>query len=144
MLNLIRRTTMGFLTLGYDAFEKLFDPHMDSVWPWRETSESNPFFNVSITKTKEAAYIHVNAIGFRKEEVSVKISGNILIVTGKLTIDGNNGRAFFSKNFEYSWTLGEHDLDKIESKLENGILTITVPFKMPKKEEEKKRLIEVK
>ena len=126
----------------YDPFEQL-DRLFTHDWVSFPTIASVSD-NVNITKDKTAAHIQLNAVGFKKDEVEVEVANDILTVRGKLAKEAN-GRGYFAKNFEYSWSLSEkHDKSKIESGLEDGILNIMIPFKTPDKKTEDRLRIEIK
>lgn len=60
-----------------------------------------------------------------KENISIKVSGDNILVEVK-----ESDLSFSPKSFTDSINLKHYyNVDKIESKLENGVLDITIPFK---------------
>ena len=70
--------------------------------------------------------------GFKKEEVEVSVT------PGYLHISAKNDKKRFTKSFTLS---DNYIFDKIEAKLDLGILTVTIPFNAPSVQSRK---IEVK
>lgn len=64
--------------------------------------------------------------GFKKEDIKVSLEDSIYLV-----IEGSNAKY---GDFERSYSLSEDsDEEKIEAKIENGILAISIPQKIKKK-----------
>jgi len=79
--------------------------------------------NRTIIKEKEGQYlIMIEIPGFSKKQISIELVGNALI------IKGDNKDSENKKHFKHTITL-QSDIDdkNIKSKLEHGLLTITVP-----------------
>jgi HSP20 family molecular chaperone IbpA len=76
----------------------------------------------SITKQKDSYHITIEIPGFKKDQINVELNGNSLVITADNKDETN------SKKFKHILKL-ENDIsaDKIESSLENGILTINIP-----------------
>jgi len=90
--------------------------------------------NVKI-KTNDNGYdVNVILPEFNKKDVEVSYENNILKITA--INDGN----LFTKKFEEHLQLNKDvDVDKVKSKLVNGVLKIELPFA----ENEKRKLIEI-
>jgi len=139
---------MGYLTL-YNPFRDI-ERYMSSAalpweWLWDEPSSTTSLTydnKVDITKDNENVYIRVLVPEFVKDELTISVEGNTLTINGKFSKESKN-RAF-SKEFTRSWALSENqDASKITSKLENGVLTVTVPYKTPEKKLDNRRLISI-
>lgn len=66
--------------------------------------------------------------GLSKDEVKVSVEGNVLMIKTEVTKE--SGFVLNHRDKSYSYSLTEaHDLDKIEAKMENGLLSIKVPVK---------------
>ncbi len=100
-------------------------------------------------KEDEKAYIvEVDLPGVKKEDISVEVKDNILVVSGERKFkkeEEDKGykrvESFFGR-FERRFTLpADADPEKIEAKVEDGVLTIVIP-KIEQKENTKK--IEIK
>ena len=76
--------------------------------------------------------------GIAKKDVEVSIENDTLTVSGEKTVEKEEKKGWLrreirSTKFERSFSLGnEVDLEKITAKMEDGILTITLPKKMDK------------
>ena len=93
----------------------------------------------------ENAYIvEIDLPGVKKEDINVEVKDNMLIVSGERKFkkeESDKGykrvESFFGK-FERRFTLpADADPDKIEAKVEDGVLTIIIP-KVEQKENTKK------
>jgi HSP20 family molecular chaperone IbpA len=87
---------------------------------------SDSYFTYS---SKEAYVIETPLIGVTKEELEVKVEDNTLLINAKPAKTSK-----FVKNTGLGFVLQE-DADKanVSAKLENGLLTVTVPKIKPEK-----------
>ncbi len=94
---------------SFDALERVLCDH-DCV----------PFDGVQVADETDAAYTFTLALpGFKKGDVAVEVSRE-----GTLSISASRG----GHNASRSVTLPtDVDLDKVEAKLEDGLLTLTLP-----------------
>ena len=90
--------------------------------------------------------IRAEVPGFLKNDLNIKIQGNYLELSGKRDSDAIEGYTTHRSersavNFSRSFTLqSDVDADKVEAKLQNGILEL----KLPKSEAAKPKQIEIK
>ena len=81
----------------------------------------------SQTSDDNAYTIMAPMIGVTKTDLSVNITNNTLIVSAT---PSNKSR--WSNGFKQSWILSEDaDVNNINAKLENGLLTLTIPRVKP-------------
>lgn len=99
------------------------------------TEGSYPVFNQHLTKDGATVY-EIAITGFSKEDVSIKVINNELVVkTNKKENQRKDIVKTFvnkiaSRNFEFRSFLSEKmDIDKIECSVENGLLSIAIPLK---------------
>jgi len=97
-----------------------------------------------LTETGDAYVAEVDLPGVRKDDISVELTGQELVVGGEYRDSGTDGRALRRTRrtgwFEFRVMLpGKADPDKITAALADGVLTVTVP----KAETDKPRRIEV-
>lgn len=98
-----------------------------------------------IIETKDELQIYMDMPGVDKENVNVKLEKNVLGIEGKIYPDTYNDLnpvyteyniGHFQRQFELS---NDIDQEKIEAKIDNGVLTLILP-KVP---EQKPKLIQV-
>jgi HSP20 family protein len=92
-----------------------------------------PKYNVpiNITETETAYTVEVFATGFSKEDITVTVADDVLLISGskKEVAEKNFSRQEFPiKNFERSLDLnGQIDTEKVSAKNEHGVLLVTLP-----------------
>ncbi len=99
-----------------------------------------PKFNVpmNISETENSFIVEVFATGFSKEQITLKVTDDILYISGKKEISEEPNfirQEFPVKVFERSLFLnGQADIEQISAKSEHEVLIISIP-----KTEEAKR-----
>ena len=101
---------------------------------------------VDVYETPDSVVVEVEVPGMKKDNIKITVEDNILRIQGekKLEREDKDKNYYVVERsygtFERAFRLPEYvDMEKIKAKFENGILTIT----LPKKEEEKKKVIDV-
>ena len=99
---------------------------------------------VNITETATGYQLHLALPGWRKEEVSLNVDGDLLKVEGRLEREGEEltfrRREFGLSEFEKSFHLPESiDVDAIDATLEHGVLTVQLP-KVPEAQPVRKQI----
>lgn len=132
----LNRALLGFDDL-FNNFEQRFA---------NQISNSYPPYN--IVKHDENSYeIQIAVTGFDKDEVTVEIDQNNLIVKGQRDKeDGDESinyihRGLATRQFTRSWTLAEH-MEVEEGTIKNGVLTISLKRVIP--EALKPRVLKIK
>jgi len=105
---------------------------------------------VDISEDKENIYFEMETPGVQKDDISISLEKNILLVKGekKFEVGKDNPKKFVHTerhfgSFERKFRLLENvDSDNITAEFENGVLTITVQKIKEKPAEE--RTIEIK
>jgi len=97
-----------------------------------------------LSETDEAYQAEVELPGVRKDDISVEMAGQELVISGEFSDPGQHGRALRrgrrSGRFEYRVLLPGHaEADKVTAALADGVLTVTVP----KAETDKPRRIQI-
>jgi HSP20 family protein len=100
---------------------------------------------VDIEETEDAWIVEADLPGVKPEDVNVELRGAELAISGEIKERERKGmlrrRTRKTGEFDYHITLpGEADADRIEARLENGVLAVRVP----KPEQERPRRVEVK
>jgi len=87
-----------------------------------------------LSETDEAYLAEVELPGVARDDISVELAGQELVISGEFTDTGKEGRALRrgrrSGRFEYRVLLpgqADPDPDKITAALADGVLTVTVP-----------------
>ena len=111
------------LTEFLDDFENLF------ARP--QYREERPLPPVNIEETDSDYRLEVLAPGFSREEISLDVENDLLIVSGKKPEPAEGDprryrvREFAVAGFERRFRLGERiDREKISARMENGVLTV--------------------
>lgn len=142
MTQLVRFDThaLNKALLGFDQmfndFEHRFANQINSNYP--------PY---NILKRDENSYeIQIAVTGFDKDEVTVEIDQNQLVVRAeRKALDAAEGeylhRGLASRSFERSWTLAEY-VEVGEGSIKNGVLTIDLKRIVP--EALKPRVLKIK
>ena len=133
--NALNRALVGFDSL-FDNFEHRFANQIQQNYP--------PY---NILKHDEDTYeIEIAVTGFEKDEVTVEVDQNQLIVKGQrkeveLKEPSYLHRSLATRDFTRTWTLAEH-MEVGEGKIKNGVLTIELKRVIP--ESLKPRVIKIK
>jgi molecular chaperone IbpA len=131
----LNRALLGFDDL-FNNFEQRFANQINNNYP--------PY---NVIKHDENSYeIQVAITGFNKDEVTVEIDQNQLIVKGQHKDDDEDSstylhRGLAARNFTRSWTLAEH-MEVGEGRIKNGVLTIELRRVIP--EALKPRVLKIK
>jgi HSP20 family protein len=86
----------------------------------------------NISETDDAYVFTMEMPGLTREEIEVNLEGDTLVVKGSKEVKqdekGLVRREFHSTKFERTFSVGEGiDREKVRAKMENGILTVTLP-----------------
>lgn len=103
----------------------------------------NSLPTVNIIEEKDNYRLEIAAPGLDKEDFKIDLHNDVLTISAeKKEENENKNKKFLRREFSYcsfkrSFTLPDTvDVDKIEAKHKNGILTITIPKKEEAKEKE--------
>lgn len=134
--NALNRALVGFDTL-FNDFEGRFANQINNNYP--------PY---NIVKYDEDSYeIQIAVSGFEKEEITVEIDQNQLIIKGESSShDSNDGvqylyRGLAARDFTRIFALAEH-MEVGEGKIKNGVLKIELKRVIP--EALKPRVLKIK
>jgi molecular chaperone IbpA len=122
--NALNRALIGFDSL-FDNFEHRFANQINNTYP--------PY---NILKHDENSYeLEIAVTGFDKDEITVEIDQNNLVVKGsKKEVDIDPPaylhRSLATRDFTRSWQLGEH-IEVSEGRIKNGVLTIELTRVVP-------------
>ena len=87
---------------------------------------------VDISESEEGLVLYADMPGVTKDNLDIDIREGVLTVTGTVEPERDNLRLVHGEyeigGFQRRFTLGEKiDQEKIEAKLENGVLQLTLP-----------------
>lgn len=126
-------------------FSSPFDP-IDRMSKDIFENLSSPFERnkMDIIETEASYRVVIDAPGFDKENISVSVKNNdILVISGKIekTVDEDESgrkyvvRARSTSNFERTLALPDNaDIPSIKASCKNGVLTVEIPKKEPPEE----------
>lgn len=108
------------------SFDELMDDMFDSFWREPAFLQHRNWRPSEVNEDKENIYLEIELPRFKKEEVKVEVKHKSVLITAK------NNRSSFSRAF----SLNGVDLEKVECKLENGLLTVILPKSIEAKAKE--------
>lgn len=135
-------------------FERLWDVRreMDRLFEGYETGQENGNTlwvpPMDVVETGEEILCHVEAPGLSRDDLDIRIEGNIVIIAGEKKYERNDseketGFRHFERRygrFERSFTIPQTvEADRVKARYENGVLTVI----LPKAERSKPRRVEV-
>ena len=86
---------------------------------------------VNITEEDDQYVVQVECPGVDKKDLSILYQDNILTIKGAKTDPSNGAKSLVNRirygNFQTSYRIPDIDIEKGTSRLDNGILTITLP-----------------
>jgi len=99
--------------------------------PQREAAGVLPLIN--LTEGKDNYYVRAELPGVKGDELDIQVTANNLAISGERKIAAEEEGARYHRKEREAGTFsrmiglpGEVDTDKVEAKLENGILTIVI------------------
>ena len=147
--SILRTTAVPFRQID-SVFDNLFNDFFNTVSrsPFNKVTQRSNYPRVDVRETREAVTLDATVPGLRKEDVSIDYEDGYLKISAEKQADGADEfvhreihRSAFSRWFSVDEET--YQVNKIDAKLNNGILSITIP----KEEEAVKplpRAIEVK
>lgn len=130
-MNQLTRFDTQALNRALVGFDRIFD-NFESRFA-NQISNNYPPYN--IVKTGEHTYsIEIAVAGFSKDEVSVEIDQDQLIVRGQKSEQEVSAeylhRGLAYRDFERRYTLAEH-MEVVKAETKNGLLMIEIERKVP-------------
>jgi HSP20 family protein len=120
---------------------------LDEGSPGDRFSDAGVFPPINVTQDTDRFYVHAEVPGIKADELSISAVKNRLSIAGKREIPSENERVSYHRKeraegaFNRTLTLPtELDVEHIEARYADGILTLT----LPKSEAAKPRQIVVK
>lgn len=123
-LSMVKRPTSYSNLIGFD---ELFDAFAN-----RSTQTSYPPYNL-VKKNDDEYTISMAVAGFSREDISVRVEEDTLVVEGTSVEDDEVNyihRGIASRGFTRSWRLYQH-LKVVEARMENGMLYVDLKREVP-------------
>jgi HSP20 family protein len=123
------RSPFGELEHMRQQMERLFE---DAMGPHQRT-QAGVFPLTNLTEDKDNYYIRAELPGVSGDELDIQITANNLAISGERKIAAEEGVKYHRREREagtFSRMIGlpgEVDTNKVDAKMENGILTVVVP-----------------
>ncbi len=129
------------LTTLQERLSRVFDDLLPTPTKSKDTSEWIPA--VDIYETKDAIHIEVEAPGMKEEDIKINLENNTLTIFGERKFERKEeGKNYYRMersygSFSRSFLLPENvDVEKIQAKYKDGLLTIVIPKKPESKPKE--------
>ncbi|MDQ8202615.1 Hsp20/alpha crystallin family protein [Pelagicoccus sp. SDUM812003] len=138
-MTLVRRNTWP--SDPFFEMDRLFNRAFGNsdLWPSAFKAPAERDFPLDVYGDEERYYVVAEMPGVAKDAVDLKVENSVLTISVKAESkgDGSESVRYLSRNI----TVGEDiDMDLVSAKMENGLLTVT----LPKAEERKPRKIAIK
>lgn len=133
---------MTFLTTRrnrnlFPMMTSMFDDFLSNAFT-DEQSETNRMMPMDIYEREKEFVLMANLPGIKKDNVKVSVHDNELVIEGKQEAENteNDDTLYRYERFKGDYRRAVHlpevcDLDKVQAKLEDGVLTLTIPKKQP-------------
>lgn len=136
-------------------FDRLFDEVFSSHFPSLASDLGADFFNrgsfprVDIVEYEDKLVLEADVAGLKKEEVSVELEGDLLVIKGAKKQGESKEKAKYvyreikRSSFQRSFQLGENiDKTKVKADFKDGTLVVELPrIKVEEKKPEKLKLL---
>lgn len=97
---------------------------MATVTPYHYVNHTNTWY---VWSTDLNYLLEATMVGISKSDLKVSVVDNSLIIEGAPSV-----KSRFATAFKRNWTLAEDaDVSRIDARLENGLLTVTIPKVKP-------------
>ncbi len=133
---------MTFLTTRrnrnlFPMMSSMFDDFLSNAFS-DEQSESNRMMPMDIHEREKEFVVKANLPGIKKDNIKVSVHDNELVIEGKQEAEKTDKDDTvyryerFKGDYRRAISLPEVcDLDKVQAKLEDGVLNLTIPKKAP-------------
>ena len=138
---MIYRRLYGYPTWGFRSpfddlqrFRRQMDRLLDEAKQPYQPPHAGVFPLINLTEDVNRYYIRAELPGMKADELDIQATGNNLAITGERKIVAEESEARYHRREreagKFSRVIGlpgEINADRIEAKLENGILTVVIP-----------------
>ena len=133
---LIKKSPNNFIKSVNDEISSILNRHFDNLYPdygFDEMSE-NLSIPVEVRDKKDEYDVRAELPGVKKEDLDIEINDNYLTISATKSEEKNEEEKTYKKSEfsygEFSRTLylpQDVDTDKIDAKLEHGVLKLVIP-----------------
>ncbi|MCF8070661.1 MAG: Hsp20/alpha crystallin family protein [Desulfobacterales bacterium] len=102
--------------------------------PFRSLSQSGVFPSINMTEDVDNYFIRAELPGIKAGNLDIQVEGKVLKLSGERKFSEEDENVQYHRRereagtFSRAFTLpGDVNVDKVDAKMSNGILTITVP-----------------
>ncbi|MEA4824300.1 MAG: Hsp20/alpha crystallin family protein [Clostridiaceae bacterium] len=123
-----------FVTKPHDLFDT-FDRRL-----WNDMNAALGDFRTDITEESDKYVLEAELPGFKREDISVDVDDDRLVITAKTTSEKNEGgdkknyvhRERRSATYQRSFSISNIATDAITASYNDGVLTLNLPKVQPK------------
>ena len=135
--------------------ENLFNDWMDFSFPDVDRKlygkRADHIMKTDVREKEDAYEVMIDLPGFKKEEVKIELKNGNLTIHAEKTLDKEEKKEGkyirqerYSGNMSRSFYVGENvKVQDVQAKFENGILTLDIPKKDPKKPVEENHYVTI-
>jgi HSP20 family molecular chaperone IbpA len=130
----------------FSPFDLLFKDFFKSELDFQPANQAKYSHPVDIFENSEGLHFEVACTGLTKEDIELHIEGDLLVIRYDKTPEDKTSHNYIHRGIaRRSFSLGykiasKFDLSKAEASMENGLLTISIPFA----EESKPKTLQIK
>ncbi len=143
---LIKKTPDNFIKSVNDDIANILNRHFDSFYPHFDDEEAEKLMMPVEVRDKKHEYdIRAELPGVKKEDLDIDLNNNYLTIRAVKSAEKSEEEKSYSKSEfsygEFSRTVylpQEVDAEKVEAKMDNGVLKIVIPKITDTKESVKK------
>jgi len=124
----------------WNEVDSFFDEAFNNFWR-RGMGQNMARWNpaADLYEDDENVYLRLEVPGMKKDQIHIEVENQVLTVSAESRREGEKEQTV--QNFSRSFSVPDGvDLEKIKARLEDGLLTLT----MPKAEKRKPRAIEIR
>jgi HSP20 family protein len=128
------RKRADLTNVGIDDFYNMMDDFFTDSWPFRRAFAANAF-KLDVQEDDKSYYVAAELPGVNKDEISVTMNeGTLQIAVTRDENSGNEDKNYVHRERRYcsmhrSLYLGDVDTAGLKARLDNGVLSLTVPKK---------------
>lgn len=122
------------MDIGFNDFSSMLDDFFTGNWPTRRNLAGDTF-KIDIQDSEKTYIVEAELPGVQKEDISITLNeGKLNLSVKKEELSENKSKNYIHRERKYAQMartilLSDADDKRVKAKLEEGVLTITVPKK---------------